>query len=110
MCLKRLPAQAGALRSTVAAAIQLLACGYPARCSVRRCQVRATTVARYTDDQGRPLKQRELCERHAEWLRANREERAGHNLAAVDKRLRRERIGRDGLVSMRACKSIFLTN
>jgi hypothetical protein len=28
----------------VAAAIELLACGYPARCSVRRCQIRATTV------------------------------------------------------------------
>jgi hypothetical protein len=56
----------------VAAEIQLLTCGYPARCSVRRCQWHATTVARYTDDQGRPLKQRELCDRHAEWLRANR--------------------------------------
>jgi hypothetical protein len=30
--------------SAVAAAIELLACGYPARCSVRRCQSRATTV------------------------------------------------------------------
>jgi hypothetical protein len=33
---------------------------------------RATMLARYTDGQGRPLKQRELCERHAAWLKANR--------------------------------------
>ena len=29
-------------------------------------------LARYTDSQGRPLKQRELCDRHAAWLKANR--------------------------------------
>jgi hypothetical protein len=29
-------------------------------------------LARYTDDQGRPLKQRELRDRHAAWLKANR--------------------------------------
>ncbi len=29
-------------------------------------------LARYTDTQGRPLRQRELCERHADWLRDNR--------------------------------------
>jgi hypothetical protein len=66
----------------VPAEIQLASCGYAARCSVRQCHVRATTVARYTDDQGRPLRQRELCDRHAEWLRANRskihEERDAH--------------------------------
>jgi hypothetical protein len=56
----------------VAAEIQLLTCSYPARCSVRQCQARATMLARYTDNQGRPLKQRELCNRHADWLRANR--------------------------------------
>jgi hypothetical protein len=57
---------------TVANEIQLLACGYPARCYVRQCQARATTLARYTDHQGRPLRQRELCDRHAEWLKTNR--------------------------------------
>ena len=37
---------------------QLLACRYSAPCSVRGgCRARATTTARYTDDQGRPLKQ-----------------------------------------------------
>jgi hypothetical protein len=61
--------------AAVAAEIQLLPCGYPARCSVRRCEARATMLARYTDNQGRPLKQRELCERHADWLRAKPAER-----------------------------------
>ncbi len=54
----------------VAQEIQLLACGYAATCSVRGCRVRATAIARYTDNQGRALHQRELCERHAAWLRA----------------------------------------
>jgi hypothetical protein len=56
----------------VAAEIQLLACGYSAQCTVRGCRARATMLARYTDDQGRPLRQRELCDRHAAWLKANR--------------------------------------
>jgi hypothetical protein len=58
----------------VAAEIQLLTCGYSAQCSVRGCHARATLLARYTDGQGRPLKQRELCERHADWLKAKRTE------------------------------------
>jgi hypothetical protein len=29
-------------------------------------------LARYADGQGRPLKQRELFDRHAHWLKANR--------------------------------------
>jgi hypothetical protein len=56
----------------VAAEIQLLTCGYTAQFTVRKCRARATIVARYTDGQGRPLKQRELCDRHADWLKANR--------------------------------------
>jgi hypothetical protein len=44
--------------------IQLLTCGYSAQCTVRGCRARATMIARYTDGQGRPQKQRELCERH----------------------------------------------
>jgi hypothetical protein len=56
----------------MAAEIQIIACGYSAQCSVRGCDARATMLARYIDGQGRPLKQRELCERHAAWLKANR--------------------------------------
>lgn len=58
--------------AVVAAEIQLLACGYSAQCTVRGCRARATMLARYTDTQGRPLRQRELCERHSDWLKANR--------------------------------------
>jgi hypothetical protein len=56
----------------VAAEIQIIACGYSAQCTVRGCRARATMLARYTDGQGRPFRQRELCERHAAWLKANR--------------------------------------
>jgi hypothetical protein len=47
----------------MSAEIQLLLCGYPSCCPVHQCQVR--TVARYTDKEGKPLRQRELCDRHA---------------------------------------------
>jgi hypothetical protein len=43
-----------------------------ARCSVRGCRARATRLGRCTDGQGRPLRQRELCGRHANRLKANR--------------------------------------
>jgi hypothetical protein len=55
----------------VAAEIQLLTCRYSAQCTVRGCRVRPTMVARYADGQGRPLKQCELCDRPAAWLKAN---------------------------------------
>jgi hypothetical protein len=29
-------------------------------------------LARYTYNQGRPLRQRELCDGHADWLKAHR--------------------------------------
>jgi hypothetical protein len=58
--------------STHGREIQLLACGYSVHCNVRGGRVRATILARYTDGQGRPLRQRELRERHAAWLKANR--------------------------------------
>ena len=58
--------------------IQLLACGYSAQCTVRElleshiggCRVRATMLAGYIDGQGRPLRQRELCERQRTGSRA----------------------------------------
>src|SRR6266446_3251134 len=60
---------------SMAAEIQLLACGYSAQCTVRGCGARGTVLARYTDDQGRPLKQRELCDRHADWAQGQSQER-----------------------------------
>jgi hypothetical protein len=65
------PTQRKAKRRRLAEEIQLLACGYPAQCTVRGCRARGTTLARYIDGQGRPLRQRELCDRHADWLKAN---------------------------------------
>jgi hypothetical protein len=56
----------------VSAEIQLLACGYSAQCTVRGCRARATMLARYTDNQSQPLRQRALGERHADWLKPNR--------------------------------------
>ena len=55
----------------MAAEIQLLTCGYSAQCTVRGYGARATMLARYTDGQSQPLRQRELCERHADWLKGN---------------------------------------
>ena len=81
----------------MAAEIQLLACGYSARCSVRGCGARATMVARYSDGQGRPLRQRELYERH-DWLKANRP--SVHDLR--DPRCLRER-------SSAGCKIVTLS-
>jgi len=55
------------------AEIELITCGYPARCAVRPCTARATVIVRYTDDQGRALRERELCDRHTAWLKQNRQ-------------------------------------
>jgi len=49
--------------------IHLLVCGYDTQCTDFDCIRRATTIARWTDSQGRSVKQRELCERHAQWLK-----------------------------------------
>jgi hypothetical protein len=59
------------LESVMPSEIHLLRLGYDARCSQRRCISRATVLARWTDDQGRRVRQRELCERHAQWLKDN---------------------------------------
>jgi hypothetical protein len=46
--------------------IELWHCGYDARCKVRNCKAKATTLARSVDNHGRPLKQYELCVVHTE--------------------------------------------
>jgi hypothetical protein len=40
--------------------------------TISACRACGTKLARYTDGQGRPLRQRELCERHADRLKTNR--------------------------------------
>ena len=52
--------------------IPLLCCGYAATFTVRGCLDRVVIIARFIDDGGAPLRRRELCERHADWLKANR--------------------------------------
>jgi hypothetical protein len=50
----------------VLTAVQIGRCGYPAPCRAPRCAVgRATIVLRKFDTAGRPVRQIELCERHA---------------------------------------------
>jgi hypothetical protein len=48
------------------AAIELRRCLYPALCTVRACRAKATIIARSVDAGGRPMKQYELCDVHAE--------------------------------------------
>jgi hypothetical protein len=50
-------------------------CGYDARCNVRDCKAKATTLARSVD-LGRPMKQYELCSVHADEV-AQREKLRG---------------------------------
>jgi|HubBroStandDraft_1064217.scaffolds.fasta_scaffold3581822_1 hypothetical protein len=52
----------------VAAEIQIIACRYSAQCTVHGCRARANVLARYTDGQGRPLKQLEGCDDHADLI------------------------------------------
>ena len=57
--------------------VELLRCDYAARCSRVGCrQHRATTIIRYVDNQGRPLRQFEVCDGHADLI-IRREQRAG---------------------------------
>jgi hypothetical protein len=60
-----------------AAEVELLPCDYAARCVRAGCrQYRATTIVRYVDHKGRPLKQLEVCDEHADRI-ARRAQRAG---------------------------------
>jgi hypothetical protein len=57
--------------------VELLRCDYAARCVRSGCREhRATTIIRYVDDQGRPLRQFEVCDGHADLI-IRREQWAG---------------------------------
>ena len=57
-----------------AAEIELLRCEYAARCARVGCRrYRATTIVRYLDNQGRPLRQLEACDQHAELVKRREE-------------------------------------
>jgi hypothetical protein len=45
--------------------VELLSCGYTAKCSVPWCRRPATTILRYLDAQGRPYRQTDVCDTHA---------------------------------------------
>lgn len=51
--------------------VELLRCGYAARCSDSGChQHEATTIVRYLDANGRPLRQlAEVCDEHADLIK-----------------------------------------
>jgi hypothetical protein len=59
--------------------IELWPCGYDARCQVKNCRAKATTVASSIDAGGRPIRQYELCHVHAEQV-AEREKGRGRDI------------------------------
>jgi hypothetical protein len=59
--------------------IELWPCGYDARCNVRHCKARATTLARRIDTGDGPIKQHELCSVHADQV-AQREKLKGWDI------------------------------
>jgi hypothetical protein len=59
--------------------VEILACGYSARCSAPGCRRRATTILRYLDAQGRFDHQTDACDTHASEL--------GAELRVIDRRL-----------------------
>jgi hypothetical protein len=59
--------------------IEIRPCLYDAVCSARRCQAKATVIARAFDSGGRPAKQYELCSQHGLHM-AEREKRKGRGV------------------------------
>jgi hypothetical protein len=64
------------------AAIELRRCLYRVRCNVRTCRAQATMIARSVDAGGRPMRQYELCDFHAEQV-ATRERAKGRKVMKV---------------------------
>jgi hypothetical protein len=48
--------------------VELLLCRYPKTCRVQRCKRQATLIARGMDRGGRPTRQWELCQQHADQI------------------------------------------
>lgn len=77
----KIPPKPGCLNMTaeaekeVAHEVQLLDLGYYSKCKIRGCTASASVLARGVDEQGRPLKQIELCKAHAEGLKLKRNAR-----------------------------------
>ena len=61
--------------------IELWPCRYDARCKVKNCRAKATTLARGVDPHGRPTVQHELCAVHAEQV-TEREKLKGREIVS----------------------------
>jgi len=59
--------------------VELWPCGYDALCTVKNCKAKATTIARSMDSGGRPIRQHELCEAHAQQV-SGRERSKGRDI------------------------------
>ena len=57
-------------------------CLYPATCSAKNCRATATIIARSVGADGRPMKQYELCDVHADVV-ATRERAKGRKIIDV---------------------------
>jgi hypothetical protein len=64
------------------AVIELRRCLYQVRCNVRACQAKATMIARSVDAGGRPMRQYEVCDVHAEQV-ATRERAKGRTVIKI---------------------------
>jgi hypothetical protein len=64
------------------AVIELRRCLYSVRCNVQACQAKATMIARSVDAGGRPMRQYEVCDVHAEQV-ATRERAKGRKVIKV---------------------------
>jgi hypothetical protein len=59
--------------------IELWPCRYDARCNVRHCKGKATTLVCHVDSGGQLMKQHELCSAHADQV-AQREKLKDRNI------------------------------
>jgi hypothetical protein len=74
--------QRGAPWALAEVEVELLRCGYAARCSGIGCnQYGATTIVRYLDAHGRPLRQlAEVCDEHADLIKREQRRSAVRDL------------------------------
>jgi hypothetical protein len=74
--------QRGAAWARAEVEVELLRCGYGARCSGAGCrQHGATTIVRYLDAHGRPLRQlAEVCDEHADLIKRDQRRSAVRDL------------------------------
>jgi hypothetical protein len=74
--------QRGASRVLAECEVELLRCGYVARCSAAGCHEHgATTIVRYLDARGNPLRQlTKVCDEHANLIKRDQRRSAVRDL------------------------------